>query len=94
MGCGEQQIERTSKETGTHHMFYSIIARGRIGIPATPKTELPMTISNCFLPINITTAAMTAMQNSPTIILLGSGQHPEEVFPGHRSHLTSASDIN
>ena len=65
------------------------MARGRIGIPATPKTELPMTISNCFLAINIITkrsisdAAETlnsplviAMQNSPTIILLDSGQHP------------------
>ena len=30
------------------------MARGRIGIPATPKTELPMTISNCFFPIDIT----------------------------------------
>ena len=35
MGCGEQQTKRTNKETGTHHMFYFIMARGRIGIPAT-----------------------------------------------------------
>ena len=72
------------------------MARDKIGIPATPKTELPMTISNCFLPINIITkrsipdAAETinsslviAMQNSPTIIMLDSGQHPEKNFPGH-----------
>ena len=31
------------------------MARGRIRIPTTPKTELPMTKSNCFLPINIIT---------------------------------------
>ena len=31
------------------------MTRGRIGIPATPKTELPMTISNCFFPIDIIT---------------------------------------
>ena len=97
MGCGEQQTKRTSKKkAGTHHMFYCIMARGRIRIPATPKTELPMTISNSFLARNIITkrsisdAAETlnsplviAMQNSPTIILLDSGQHPEKVFPGH-----------
>ena len=72
------------------------MARGRVGIPATPKTEHSMTISNCFLLINMITkrsipdAAETlnsplvmAMQNSPTIILLDSGQHPEKVFPGH-----------
>ena len=72
------------------------MARGRIGIPATSKTVLPMTISNYFLAINIITkksisdAAATlnshrekSMQNSPTIILLDSGQHPEKVFPGH-----------
>ena len=95
MGCGEQQTKRTSKKTGTH-MFYCIMARGRIGIPATPNTELPMTISNYFLMTNIITkrsisdAAKTLnsplvipMQNSPTIILLDSGQHPEKVFPGH-----------
>ena len=52
MGCGEQQTKRTSKKTGTEHMF-CIMARGRIGIPATPRTELPMTISNCFIPIDI-----------------------------------------
>ena len=72
-------------------MFFYIMARGRIGIPTTPKTELPMTISNCFLPINrsIPDAAETlnsflviAMQNSPTIVLLDSGQHPEKVFSG------------
>ena len=72
------------------------MTRGRIRIPATLKTELPMTISNCFLVIHIITKRsipnvaetlnsplMTAMQNSPTIILLDSGQHPEKVFPGH-----------
>ena len=69
---------------------------GRIGIPATPKTELPMTMSNCFLPINIITKRsisdpaeslnsplVIVMQNSPTIILLGTGQHLEKLFPGH-----------
>ena len=72
------------------------MARGRIGIPAAPKTELSMTISTCFLPINIITersipdAAETlnsplviANQSSPTIILLDSGHYPEKVFPGH-----------
>ena len=67
-------------------------------IPTTPKTELPMTISNCFLPINTITKRsipdtaetlnsplVIAMQNSPTIILLGSGQHPEKFF-----HVTCA----
>ena len=76
-------------------MLYGIMARGRIGIQATPNTELPMIISNRFLPINIITkrsipdAAGTlnsplviAMQNSPTIILLDSGQHAEN-FPSH-----------
>ena len=29
------------------------MARGRTGIPATPRTELPMTISKCFIPIDI-----------------------------------------
>ena len=96
MRCGEHQIKITSKKTGTHHMFYCIMARGRLGIHATLKTELPMEISNCFLPINIITkrfipdAAETlnsplviTMQNSPTIILLDSGQHLEKVFPSH-----------
>ena len=59
-------------------MFYCIITRGRIKTLATSKTELPVTISNCFLPINIITnttipeAADTlnlplviTMQNSP-----------------------------
>ena len=55
MGCGEQQTKRTSKKTGTHHMFYCIMAKGRIEIPTTPKTDLPMTIYTCFLPINIIT---------------------------------------
>ena len=92
----KKNLSKKKKKTGTHHMFYCIMARGRIGIPATPKTELPMTISNCFLAINIITkrsisdAAETlnsplviSMQNSPTNILLDSGQHPEKVFPGH-----------
>ena len=81
-------------------MFYYIMARGRIGISATPKTELPTRISNCFLPINIITkrsipdAAETlnsplviAMENSPTIILLNLGKHPEKVYPGHLNAL-------
>ena len=71
------------------------MARGGIGIPATPKTELSMKISKCFLLINITKRSISdagetlnsplviAMQNSPTIILLDSGQHLENVFPGH-----------
>ena len=72
------------------------MVRGRIGIPAAPKTELPMTISNCFFPINIirkrsiSDAAETinsplviAMQNRPAVILFDSGQHPEKVYPGH-----------
>ena len=72
------------------------MSRGRIGIPATPKNDLPMTISNCFLAINIITKRsipdgaetlisplVIAMQHSPTIILLDSGQYPEKVFPGH-----------
>ena len=76
-------------------MFY-LIARGRIGIPAIPKTELPMAISNCPKTINIIkersipdaaetldSPLVTAMQYSPTIILLVSGQHPEKAFPGH-----------
>ena len=84
------------KKTGTHHMFYIIMARGRIGIPTTPKTELPMTISNCFLPINtiikrsmpdaaetLNSPLVIAMQNSHTIVLLDLGQHQEKVFPGH-----------
>ena len=72
------------------------MTRGRIGIPATPKNELPMTISNCFFPIDIITKRsipdapetlnsplVIAMQNSPVVILLDSGQHPEKVYPGH-----------
>ena len=35
------------------NICYCIMARGRIGIPTTPRTELPMTISNCFFPIDI-----------------------------------------
>ena len=56
-------------------MFY-LIARGRIGIPDTPKTELPMaeTAETLDSPL------VTAVQNSPTIILLDSGQ---QGFPGH-----------
>ena len=53
MGCGEQQTKRTSKKKLEHNICYCIMARGRIGIPATPRTELPMTISNCFIPIDI-----------------------------------------
>ena len=81
-------------------MFYCIMAGGRIEIPTTPKTELPMTISNCLLSINIITkryipdAAETpnpplviAMQNSLTIILLDSGQRPEKVFPGFANNI-------
>ena len=77
-------------------MFYCIMARDRIRIPATPKTELPVTISNCFLPINIITKRsipdtaetlnspqVIAMQNSPSIILFDPGQHPKKVFPVH-----------
>ena len=76
-------------------MFYCIMARCRIGITATPKTELSMTISNCFLTINIVTkrcipdAAETpnpslviAMQNRLNIVLLDSDQHQKKVFPG------------
>ena len=33
--------------------MFCIMARGRIGILATRRTELPMTISNCFIPIDI-----------------------------------------
>ena len=96
MGCSEQQKKETSKKTETHHMFYCIMTRGRIWIPTTPKTELPMAISNCFLAINIITKRsipdatealnsplVIAMQNRPTIILLDSDQHPEKVFPDH-----------
>ena len=36
-----------------HNICYCIMARGRFGIPATPRTKLPMTISNCFIPIDI-----------------------------------------
>ena len=95
MGCGEQQTKRTSKKL-EHIICFTMMARGRIGIPATPKTVLPMAISNYFLLINIITkrsnsdAAETlnsplviAMQISPTIILLDSSQHPEKVFPGY-----------
>ena len=55
-------------------MFYCIMTRGRIKITATPKTELPMTISNCLLPIDIITkrsienAAKTP--NSPLVIAM------------------------
>ena len=55
-------------------MFYCIMGRGRIGIPATPKTELPKAISNCFLTIDIITktsipdAAETL--NSPLVIAM------------------------
>ena len=79
-----------------HHIFYCIMTRGRIEVPAAPKTGLSLTISNSFRPINIITKRsilyiadtlksplVIAMQNSPTIILLDSGQHPEKVFPGH-----------
>ena len=96
MGCYEQHTKRTSKKTGRHQMFYCIMARDRIGIPAALKTQLPVIISKCFLTINIITKRslpdtaetlnshlVIAMQNSPTIILLDSGQHPEKVFPGH-----------
>ena len=38
-------------------MFYCIMARGGIGIPASPNTDnmtrFSITISNCFLPMNI-----------------------------------------
>ena len=93
MGCGEQQTKIISKKTGTHHIFYCMMAKFRIGMPATTKTELPMTICACFLPINIITNRPTpdtaetlnltlviTIQNSPTIILLDSGQHPEKKF--------------
>ena len=95
MGCGEQQTKRTSKKL-EHNICCCVMARGRIGIPATPKTELPMTISNCFFPIDIirkrsipdaeeilNSPLVIAMQNSPVVILLDSGQHPEKVYPGH-----------
>ena len=70
------------------------MARGKIGVPATPKTELPMTIPNCFLPIpdgrsipdvadTLNSPLVIAMQNGSTIILLDSDQHPKKVFPGH-----------
>ena len=72
-------------------MFFCIMTRGRIRTPTTPKIEFPMTISNCFLSINIITKRsipdvaetlnsllVIAIQNSPTIILLDSGQHPEK----------------
>ena len=55
-------------------MFYCIMTRGRIEILATPKTELSMTKSNCFLPIDIITkrsienAAKTP--NSPLVIAM------------------------
>ena len=48
------------------------MARGRIRIPAIPRTELPMTISTCFFPIDIVKkrsmpdAAKTI--NSPLVI--------------------------
>ena len=87
---------RTSKKIGTHHMCYCIMTRGRIGIPTSPKTELPVIISNCFLSINIITkptipeapetltfSLVIPMPNCPTIILLESGQHSKKVFPGH-----------
>ena len=67
---------------------------GSFGVPATAKTELPMTISNCLPPINIFTRRsiqdpaetlnsdqVIPMQNGSTIMLLDSGQHPEKVFP-------------
>ena len=52
MGCDEQQTKRTSKKL-QHNICYFLMARGRIRIPAIPKTELPMTISPCFFPIDI-----------------------------------------
>ena len=48
MGCGKQQTKRTSKKL-EHNICYCVMTRGRIGIPVTPKTELPMTISKCFI---------------------------------------------
>ena len=103
MGSGEQRTKRTSKKTRQNkkqnwNTTYVLLHNGQsgIGVPATPKTKLPMTISNCLLAINIITKSsisdatetlnsplVIAMQNSPTIILLDSGQHPERVFPGH-----------
>ena len=69
---------------------------GGIGIPTTPKTELPMTIFNCFFPIDIITKRsipdatetlnsplVIAMQKIPAIKLVDTGQHPEKVYPGH-----------
>ena len=56
------------------NICYCLMARGRIGIPATPRTEPPMTISNCFLPIDIIRknsipdAAETV--NSPLVIAI------------------------
>ena len=60
------------------------MARSRIVTPATQTTELPVTIHNCFLPINIitkssiTNAAETlysplliAMQSSPNYHTVG-----------------------
>ena len=95
MGIGEQQTKGTSKKL-EHNICYCIIATDRIRIPTTPKTELLMTISNCFFLIHIIRkrsipdAAVTlnfplviAMQNSPAVILLDSGEHPEKVYPGH-----------
>ena len=65
-------------------MFYCIIARGRIGTLATSKTELPVTISNCLLPINIITnttipdatdnlnpSLVITMQNGPNHYTVG-----------------------
>ena len=54
--------------------MFCIMARGRIGIPATPRTEPPMTISNYFILIDvirrrsIPDAAETL--NSPLVIAI------------------------
>ena len=85
MGCGEQQTKRTSKKL-EHNICYCIL----------PKTDLPMTISNCFFPIDIikkrsipdvaetlNSPLVIGMQNNPAVILLHSSQHLEKVYPGH-----------
>ena len=91
-----QAADKKTSKILEHNILNCIMARGRIRILATPKTEIPMTISNCFIPVDIirkwsildaaetlNSPLVIAMQNSSAVILLDSGQHPEKVYPGH-----------
>ena len=72
------------------------MSRGKIGTPATPKTELPVIICNYGLQINIirkksipdvaktlNPSLAISMQNSPNHHAVGLQSNPKKVFPGH-----------